>query len=161
MPTSIKNSSKKTAEERFRQAFERLKLGKPDVLPKGTPVTQNNVAKEASCDPSALRKTRFSTLISEIQHWVASHQEERQPSARQQILKKRKRNRNARETIADLKRQRDVAVGLLADANLRIVELTEDLHLTKVQLEKTRPMAAVTSLTAKRGPAGPEIKSDR
>lgn len=147
LPSSIEASkSKKTAEVRFRDAFERLTLDTPEVLPKGTAVTQNNVAKEAGCDPSALRKTRFPTLISEIQHWVESHKEENQPSARQQIVKQRKRNRNARETIADLKRQRDVTVGLLADANLYIVELTEELSLATAQLKKISPPAAVISL---------------
>lgn len=44
------------AETAFRAAFLRLKLGKPQVMPKGTPVTQNNVAREAGRDPSALKR---------------------------------------------------------------------------------------------------------
>ena len=51
------------AELKFREAFERLKVGKPDILPKGTPLSQNNVAKEAGVDPSALRRARCSGLI--------------------------------------------------------------------------------------------------
>lgn len=148
LPPSINDSSeKKTAEERFRDAFERLKVNEPIRLPEGTPVSQNHVAKEAGCDPTALRKSRFPTLVWEIQQYVQSHEEERQQSARQQLLKRRKRNRKARETIADFKRQRDAVVGLLADANLRIVELTEDLASAKAELEETRPSAPVISLT--------------
>ncbi len=148
LPSSINEASnKKSAEERFRDAYERLKLDIPVVLPKGTPVSQNNVAKEAGCDPSALRKTRFPTLISEIRHYIEFHKEERPPSARQQILKKRKRNRDVRETIADLKRQRDIAVGLLADANLLIVELTEALAHATAQLKEIHPSTTVVSFT--------------
>jgi hypothetical protein len=58
------------AEERFRQAFERLKLNSPNVLAPGTAVSQNNVAREAGCDPSAMRKTRFPALIRDIKAYV-------------------------------------------------------------------------------------------
>lgn len=161
MPSSIEASnSKKTAEQRFRDAFERLKLGKPDELPKGTPVSQNNVAKEACCDPSALRKSRFPSLVSEIQHWLATHEEERQTSDRQKILKQRKRNRDARETNADLKCQRDATAGLLADAILRIVELTEELADAKAQRKEICPSAPVVSLDVTRGPRGLEMGTD-
>lgn len=136
MPVSTKSTDRETAEDRFRVAYERLKQNGPERLSRGTPVSQNNVAKEAGCDPSALKKSRFPTLVAEIQQWVESHQEDRQPSARQQLQKKQKRNRSARETIADFRRQRDAAVGLLADANLRIVELTEELASAKAELEE-------------------------
>jgi hypothetical protein len=142
-----KNPDIKSAEDRFRAAYKRLKQDRPEILPKGTRVSQNNVAKEAGCDPSALKKSRFPMLVAEIQQWVESHAEEQQPSARQQLLKKRKRNRTAQETIEDLRRQRDVAVGLLADANLRIVELTEELASAKAELEQVPPSASVISLT--------------
>lgn len=135
-----------SAELRFRDAFERLKLGVPVVLPKGTPVSQNNVAKEAGCDPSALRKTRFPLLVLAIQEWVESHKSDQQPSERQQLLKQRRKNRDTRETIADLKRQRDIAAGLLADADLRIVELTEKLADVQTKLDHLRPSASVLGL---------------
>ena len=61
-----------SAEARYRQALERLKAGSPTVLPQGTPVTQNNVAREANCDPSALKKARFPALIREIQAYAQS-----------------------------------------------------------------------------------------
>jgi len=125
--TSDKQPEASSAAQRFLDAFERLKLGVPQVLPKGTPVSQNNVAKEAGCDPSALRKRRFPLLVLDIQEWVEAHKGEQPLSARQRLLKQRGKSRDLRETIADLKKQRDAADGKLADADLRIVELTERL----------------------------------
>jgi hypothetical protein len=136
-----------SAEQRFRDAFERLKLGIPRVLPKGTPVSQNNVAKEAGCDPSALRKARFPLLVLSIQEWVESHKSDQQPSERQRLLKQRSKNRDMRETVADLKRQRDIAAGMLADADLRIVELTEKLADVQAHLEHIQPSARVLNLS--------------
>ncbi len=135
------------AEQRFRDAFERLKLGVPEVLPKGTLVSQNNVAKEAGCDPSALRKTRFPLLVMGIQEWVESRKSELQPSERQLLLKQRRKNRDTQEIIADLKKQRDITVGLLADADLRIVELTEKLADVQARLDHLKPSARVLNLS--------------
>lgn len=136
-----------SAEQRFRDAFERLKLGVPQVLPKGTPVSQNNVAKEAGCDPSALRKARFPLLVLSIQEWVESQKSTLQPTERQRLLKQRGKNRDMRETIADLKKQRDIAAGLLADADLRIVELTEKLADVQARLDYLQPTARVLKLS--------------
>lgn len=147
--TETKAGAKLTAEQRFREAFERLKAGKPERLPEGTLVSQNNVAKEADCDPSALRKTRFPSLIAEIQQYVESHKGEAPESKRQRILKQRRRNRETRETIFDLKQQRDVAVGLLTDANLLIVELTEELADVRRRLDEIKPSNITTILSRK------------
>lgn len=70
---SIIRSKRISAAEQYRAAFERLKNNKPERLPKGTLVSQNNVAKEAGSDPSALKKTRFPLLIAEIQMYVESY----------------------------------------------------------------------------------------
>ncbi len=136
-----------SAEQRFREAFERLKLGVPQILPKGTSVSQNNVAKEAGCDPSALRKTRFPLLVLAIQQWVESQKSEQVTSERQRLLKKRTKNRELRETITDLKQQRDKAVGLLADADLRIIELTEKLADVQARLDHLQPSCRVLNLS--------------
>lgn len=146
MPTSDKPDQKLSAEERFYAAFERLKLNLPQVLPKGTPVSQNNVAKEAGCDPSALRKTRFPLLVLAIQEWVEAHKSE-QPSERQRLLKQRRKNRDTKETIADLKQQRDRAVALLADADLRIVELSEKVADMQSRLDQLQPSASILNLS--------------
>lgn len=116
------------------------------MLPKGVPVSQNNVAKEAGCDPSALRKARFPLLVLEIQEWIEANQQPPADSARQKSLKERRKNRDKREVIADLKRQRDSAVSLLADANLRIVELTEQVADMGARLDQLQPSATVLNL---------------
>lgn len=147
MRTSDKQPEASSAEQRFLDAFERLKLGVPQVLPKGTPVSQNNVAKEAGCDPSALRKRRFPLLVLDIQEWVEAHKGEQPLSARQRLLKQRGKSRDLRETIADLKKQRDAADGKLADADLRIVELTERLADAQARLDQLQPSARVLNLS--------------
>lgn len=110
-------------------------------------MSQNNVAKEAGCDPSALRKSRFPLLVLDIQEWVEAHKGEQPPTERQRLLKQRGKNRDLRETMADLKKQRDEAVGKLADADLRIVELTERLADAQARLEQLRPSARVLKLS--------------
>lgn len=59
------------AEARFRAAFERIKQGTTEILPIGSVVSQHNVAIEAACTPSSLRKDRFPALVEEIQIFVA------------------------------------------------------------------------------------------
>ncbi|ANC01147.1 hypothetical protein AB688_03025 [Pseudomonas putida] len=112
------------AEKAFREAFGRLKLGKPERLPEGAPVTQNNVAREAGNDPSALKKSRYPALILEIQHWINEHNLESAPSTRQSTLAHRRKNRSLKQTIRDLKLQRDNAASLLVEADAKILELT-------------------------------------
>ena len=70
----MKSSDSVSAEAKFRAAFERLKSSMPRVLDAGAAVSQNNVAKEAGVDPSALRKSRYPSLVSEIQAYVEIEQ---------------------------------------------------------------------------------------
>jgi len=120
-------SSTSRAEAAFREAFERLKRCKPERLPLGTPVSQNNVAKEAGCDPSALRKTRYPSLIKEIQQWIQEHKPPAARSPRQSIVVKRKQNRSLKEKIEELKSQRDHVTSLLLEADAKIVDLTGEI----------------------------------
>lgn len=127
-----------TAEDRFRQAFERLKADKPRVLKAGSPVSQNNIAKEAGCDPSALRKTRFPSLIREIQAYVEIHRQER-PSKRQERLRQRKTRAELKDRLEVVAAQRDHAQSQLASAHVRIVELSTDVKTLRRQLDDLRP----------------------
>ena len=136
------NEAKLSANQRFAAAFERLKLGTSTLLPRGTLVSQNNVAKEAGCDPSALKKNRFPSLIAEIQHYVETHKADVPDSKRQLMLKKRRRNRDTKEMIYDLKRQRDISAGLIADANLLIVDMSEEISDLRRKLDELMPSAA-------------------
>ena len=58
------------AEQEFRDAFTRLKNDQPINMPKGTPVSQNNVSLEAGKVSSALRKKRYPELVREIQAYT-------------------------------------------------------------------------------------------
>ncbi|MCU7885380.1 MAG: hypothetical protein KZQ82_14410 [Candidatus Thiodiazotropha sp. (ex Lucinoma annulata)] len=115
------------AELKFREAFERLKAGKQEILPKGTPLSQNNVAKEVGVDPSALRRARFPELVADIQDWIKAHKEDQiQISPRQMMLAQRSRNRDLQENIKSLKEQRDKALSKLLDAQSRMLDLTTE-----------------------------------
>lgn len=118
------SSSIASAESDYRSAFERLKQRKTVRLPLGASVTQNNVAREAGRDPSALKKDRYPRLVREIKHWIEQNAGQSPPSARQSMLASRKRNRSLKDKIADLKAQRDVAVSKLLEADAKILELT-------------------------------------
>ena len=140
----------KNAEECFRDAFERLKLNVPEILPKGTRVSQNNVAKEAGRDTSALRKARYPLLVMEIQNYVDTHKSEEMASGRQKLLKRKQKNRDAKELITDLKCQRDKAVDRIIYANLRILELSETVDDLRAKLEAFQPSATLLNFSQKR-----------
>ncbi|KWE65851.1 hypothetical protein WL77_17115 [Burkholderia ubonensis] len=130
------------AEQQYRDAFERLKTNKPTRLPKGTAVTQNNVAREAGTDPSALRKSRFPSLIAEIQRHVATTSHPKAQSKRQSLLKQRKRNRTLKEQLVDASKQRDKLASLLLEADAMILELRDRL----AAFEKQAPPSNVVPL---------------
>lgn len=137
-----KPASMGRAEINFREAFDRLKRDKPERLPRGTLLSQNNVAKEAGCDPSALKKSRFPSLIAEIQRWVKEHSSDAVPSQRQVLLAKRSQRRNLRERIKEVAAQRDSLASLLVEANAKIVELIDKVS----ELEAKLPPVNVTHL---------------
>ncbi|MBL1321459.1 MAG: hypothetical protein COA63_010430, partial [Methylophaga sp.] len=60
----------KSVESEMRAAFERLKNGESNILPKGTSVTLSNVAKEADMKPMSLRRERYPDLHSEIRAYA-------------------------------------------------------------------------------------------
>ncbi|WP_321927907.1 hypothetical protein [Paraburkholderia guartelaensis] len=127
-----------TAEQRFRQAFERLKAGQPQVLPSGTIVSQNNVAKEAGTDPSALRLTRYPALIRDIQAWVKANNKELE------VKKLRKRRQlQAREDmktrLKTVEKQRDEAQSKLVSAHRLILELRARVALLETRLNDLAP----------------------
>lgn len=155
-------SKPKTAEANFRAAFERLKAGKPKLL-LNAPVSQNNVAREAGCDPSALRKSRFPELVAEIQTYVTSHVGERAPSERQRLIKQRQRSRDAAATNKDLKAQRDFSVSLLVEANAQIRLLDLKVRSLEARLEDLGSTARLLSLQVGKSKATPramDIGSD-
>jgi hypothetical protein len=125
------------AEQLFREAFERLKENSPQILEKGTPISQNNVAREAGCDPSALRKSRYPKLIAEIKAWSTKNaSSECNPSDRQRLIKQRSRNRSLAERLTDAKKTSDLALSKLVEADAKILELSMELDRLRAQLPK-------------------------
>jgi hypothetical protein len=116
------------AENAYRDAFERLKKNMPIRVGRGLALSQNLVAKEAGSDPSALKKARFPTLIGEIQSWIAIHGQTITTSKQDNALRQRQKNRSLRDTIEELKIQRDVACSQLVEADAKILELTLELE---------------------------------
>lgn len=139
--------ARRSASDQYRDAFERLKLNRPHLLPKGTPVTQNNVAKEAGSDPSALKKSRFPSLIAEIKTYVEKHAEERPPSLNKVNLLARQKSRALRDRIERVARQRDQLASLLSEADAKIIELYDRI----AELERQLPASNIISLDP-RGP---------
>lgn len=131
-----------SAVDLYRAAFERLKFNWPERLPKGTPVSQNNVAKEAGSDPSALRKSRFPLLVAEIQTYVEEHAEELPPSRNQVNLLARQKSRALRQRIEQVAQQRDHLASLLSEADAKILELYDRI----AELEKQLPASNLLSL---------------
>jgi|SRR5579863_3574005 len=126
------------AEKRFREAFDRLKCGRPIHLPKGTRVTQNNVAKEAGVDPSALRPKRYPRLVAEIQEWIEANRDNSSAKSPRQIaLARRSRNRDLKEQNAALRAQRDDALSRLVDAEATILEVVAENQRLRAQQPQT------------------------
>ncbi len=135
------------AEQELRAAFERLKADTPEALPKGTRVTQNNVAREAGKDPSAFKKTRYPALITEIQHYIAAVGEASAVSSAQATRKKRKKNRDLETRLNDAVKERDHAMSLLVGADSKVIELYQRI----ADLEARLPPSPVRGLSNARG----------
>jgi len=124
------------AEKLFRDAFERLKQDKPTRVPRGTPVSQNNVAKEAGRDPSALRKSRYPRLIRAIQKWIEDNGNAPRNRASSASLIKgaRDKNRQLKARLEELAKQRDKAMARLVIAEESILDLHRRLQDYKARL---------------------------
>lgn len=112
------------AEDRYRAAFERLKTNKPEILLPNTPVTQNNVAREAGQDPSALKKSRFPNLINDIQEWVIGQRD----LTTRTVQKNAASKKDYREKYIKMREQRDRALQLLVEADAMILDLSNKLE---------------------------------
>lgn len=118
------------AEKLFQDAFDRLKRNKPTHMPAGTAVSQNNVAKEAGRDPSALRKSRYPRLIRAIQKWIEDNGSapRNRTSSASLIKGARKKNRELKARIEELTKQRDLAMARLVIAEDSILNLHRRLQ---------------------------------
>ena len=132
----------------FREAFQRLKDGQPTRVPKGTPVSQNMVAKEAGREPPAFKKSRYPELIAEIQEYVTARQEAAgsiEVSAQVPATERRSK-RSMEEKYRDMKAQRDIALSQLVEADALLLELSQKLESIEAARPQKRsnvsPMAA-------------------
>ena len=123
----MSSTVKKSAEQEFRDAFDRLKKGKTIRLPLGAAVTQNNVAREAGRDPSALKKDRYPLLILEVQAYITSKSEQKRSSKRTPD----NRARTDKQKIADYRKQIDRLSSIVAAQNSTIEELLDEIERLK------------------------------
>ncbi|MBA1201982.1 hypothetical protein G7009_09445 [Pseudomonas capeferrum] len=124
-----------SAEQRFRDAFERLKNGATVVLPANSRVSQNNVAKEASCDPSALRKSRFPSLVREIQAYVEIHKSQ-VPSLRSVRSKLKNKRIDLKKRIEIITQQRDEAHSQLLHVQRVVLDMAKQITALEDELAK-------------------------
>ncbi|NHC04091.1 hypothetical protein G9F31_09960 [Acinetobacter sp. 187] len=119
--------TKQNAEQSFREAFKRLKSNNPKILPLNSPVTQNNIAREAGRDPSALKKDRYPLLILEIQAYIQSKTEENQ------VKKKSTDNRSLtiQKKLANSRQQIDKLSSIVVAQNETIQNLLNEIDLLK------------------------------
>ncbi|MGC0120985.1 hypothetical protein [Pseudoalteromonas piscicida] len=118
----MSSTNNKPAVESFTEAFERLKSNTPINLPKGTPVTQNNVAREAGRDPSALRIERYPDLLLKIQLYISTKKEQEKKSPKN-------RSRKIEKRLSDCKKQRDKLLSICHSQQTLIEELYDKIHM--------------------------------
>jgi len=131
MLCSLEDELNLSAEERFRQAFYRLCSNKPLRLPKGSAVSQNNVAKEAGTGPSALKKQRYPLLCSEIKAKVAEDEKSKPQTKNQEIVSARSKNDDLRKELLFVKEDRDYQMSLKLYAQHMVLALTKELDELK------------------------------
>lgn len=136
MSSPADNNKAGGAEKAFREAFHRLVENRPERLPLGTAVSQNAVAKEAGRDPSALKKSRYPTVVAEIQDW---NRDNRKLPTSRELGSRGSQTRSRRSQVQvseDVKRQRDLLASKLVEASALIVELTEKISDLEGKLRK-------------------------
>lgn len=110
------------AETLFREAFERLKTNTPINLPKGTKVSQNNVAKEAGKHPTALKKDRFPLLVLEIQDYLTQQESDLELIEKKKALRKK---RTLEQRLKDSSQQRD-KLASICEAQAQLIDDLRD-----------------------------------
>ncbi|WP_394002557.1 hypothetical protein ACF3M1_16690 [Luteimonas sp. WGS1318] len=125
---------------RFKAAFIRLRESRPERIDKSAKITQANIAREAGCDPSALRKSRFPDLILEIQEFAGALTP---PKDRVSPDTGRKKSRDLRTRLAAVRLQRDELARRLVEADARILELGFELRQLRGEEEATSNVVAL------------------
>jgi hypothetical protein len=127
-----------SSEKEFHEAFLRLIAKKTVLLPKGASVSQNNVAREAGCDPSALRKSRYPALIDEIKSYLREVVDRNDSNL---TINPRKKNSSLEDRCKQIQRQRDNAVSLLLEAEAKLLELSIENAELRTKISKSNTSA--------------------
>lgn len=128
MKSSLDNDNElyvSTTERMYWEAFDRLKSSSPIRLPAGSEVTQNNVAREAGNDPSALKKKRYARLVASIQQWLKDHPSE-VARTNERLSRANAKIDALNRKIELLTRQRDAALSQLLSAESQLVSLLSE-----------------------------------
>jgi hypothetical protein len=105
------------------EALERLKKGHPNIIPKGTKLTNDAVSVEAGRKKGSIKKSRdlFRDLIAAI---AAASAEQGRP-----VVEQAERLNKVKQTVDGLRVQLDAALG-------REISLLAELYDTKKKLAK-------------------------
>lgn len=118
-------SRPKSVEAECKAAFERLKVDTPKLLPKGSPVSLTNVAKEAGKKPTSLRGDRYPALCKEITAYIELNK----------LTPSRKKNRKSRESdkrrIKRLKLENEKLTNILLSVISRNEELEHEVTMLR------------------------------
>lgn len=123
----MSSTNKKAALELFSDAFERLKQNKPVNIPLGSPITQNNIAREAGRDPSALRAERYPELLQKIQTYIHSSKEQTERNGKSS----KNRSRNIEKRLRDCMKQREQLLSVCHSQQIYIEELLDEISRLK------------------------------
>lgn len=113
-------------------AMERLKNGRPDLVPKGTKITNDAVSLEAGRKKGSIKKSRsqFAALIAAID--AAAVEQARPQKTQAEITDK------AKQTVRGLRKDLDEALGREQSLLMELYELR--VRLNKVTGENVLPL---------------------
>ncbi|MBC3421864.1 MULTISPECIES: hypothetical protein [Pseudomonas] len=122
---------KESAEDEYRKAFKRLVEGKALRIDKKSATTLANIAREAGRDPSALKRSRYPTFVSEVEFHnenVGSTLERRDRSLSAQLASARAENKSLRARCLGLSAERDAAQSKVLNLQQVLVEKSFQLE---------------------------------
>lgn len=137
--------AKKSAEQEYRDAFERIITGCPIRIPVGSLPTLANIAREAGRDPSALKKSRYPAFVRDVEQHneiVASLSGSRDRSLSAQLSGARQENR---ELCRDKEQLAIEKYKLQSDC----LNLQGALLAAALELSEYKPKSNVLSFEAK------------
>lgn len=122
----------RSAEQEYRDAWQRIKEGKPIRIPVGSPATLANIAREAGKDPSALKRSRFPSLVHEIEidnQLIAELPAYVDRSLSSQLKGARNENRRILLDMDVLRAERDALKSQVLNLQLALLERSQQLDV--------------------------------